>query len=472
MDIKNKILLIWPWNPNHFRTHELFPIGLGHLANLISRDFFNLMILDCSLNDILPTSEQFKQALLDFHPDVVGISWWSNNTPIVETTIRSIKSTLPDALVCVGGPHATAIGHLLIKNDLIDFVFVGESEINFASLLKAISIYGGYPDESICKSIGGLIFKNSQGQYFSTEQSFVENLDNLGRIDYERLQLPAYHNQGYYYGGKLMKVNTEHSAPIVTSRGCPYNCTYCMGPILNGHKIRRNSIDHIIQTIEILYHDFGVKYLTIADDNFTFNPAWAEEVCLRIAHLSLSDLTIGTPNGVRMSRLTASLLYAMHSAGWKEITIAPESGSPRTLFAMRKKVDLGIVSKVVEMCHSADLKVSAFFIIGYPNETLEDIKLTEKFIYDVNFDFVGISIFQPLPGTVMFNKLVEDAIIPRGFIPGHYQEITFKHPFLSPEVLCDEYNRIWNDFRKFKGLPIKNRHVASIRAQDVVSTFI
>ena len=168
MDILNKVLLIWPWNPNHFRTHELFPIGLGHLANLISRDCFDLLILDCSLNDIPPTSEQFKQALLEFQPDVVGISWWSNNTTIVETTIRLIKSTLPNAIVCVGGPHATAIGHLLIKNNLIDFVFVGESELNFASLLKAISIYGGYPDESICKSIGGLIFKNSQGQISRT----------------------------------------------------------------------------------------------------------------------------------------------------------------------------------------------------------------------------------------------------------------------------------------------------------------
>ena len=206
------------------------------------------------------------------------------------------------------------------------------------------------------------------------------------------LQLPAYHNQGYYYGGKSAKESTERSAPIITSRGCPYHCNYCMGPTLNGRKIRRNSIDFIIQTIEFLYHDFGVKYLTIADDNFTFDPVWAEEVCLRIAHLSMSDLTIGTPNGVRMSRLTPSLLYAMRNAGWKEITIAPESGSPRTLTAMQKKLDLSIVPKVVALCHAADLRVSAFFIIGYPNETLEDIKLTEEFIFAIDFDFVGISI--------------------------------------------------------------------------------
>lgn len=468
----DKVLLIWPWNHNHFRTHELFPIGLGHLADQIPRDCFDLLILDCSLNDIPPTSEKFKQTLLDFHPDVVGISWWSNNTPTVEATIRVIKSTLPDVLVCVGGPHATAMGNLLIKNSLIDFVMVGEAELNFACLLEAISRHGGHPDRTVCKAIGGLIYKDSQGLNICTPQNFVENLDSLGRIDYERMQLPAYHTQGYYYGGKLAKVSNERSAPIVTSRGCPYSCTYCMGPTLNGRKIRRNSIDHIIRTIEILYHDFGMRYLTIADDNFTFDPAWAEEVCLRIARHSLHDLTIGTPNGVRMSRLTTRLLYAMRRAGWKEITIAPESGSPSTLSAMQKQLDLGIVPKVVEMCHTADLQVTAFFIIGYPNETMEDIALTEKFIYAVDFDFVGISIFQPLPGTAMFNKLVEESVIPIGFVPGHYQEVTFKHPFLAPALLCDEYNRIWNDFREFKGLPIKNRKVATIRVVDVVSTFI
>ena len=468
----NKVMLVWPWNPVHFRTHELFPIGLGHLANHIPRDRFDLLILDCSLNDISPTSDQFKKTLLDFHPDVVGVSWWSSNTPTVEATIRVIKSTLPDTLVCVGGPHATAMRHLLIQNSLIDFVLVGESEHNFASLLNAIATQGGYPGETVCKAIGGLVFKNAQAQIFSTPQSFVQDLDSLGRIDYERMQLPAYHSQGYYYGGKLVKISSERSAPIITSRGCPYRCTYCMGPTLNGRKIRRNSIEYIVRTIEILYHDFGVRYLTIADDNFTFNAAKAEEVCLRIAQLSLPDLTIGTPNGVRMSRLTTSLLNAMRRAGWKEITIAPESGSPRTLEAMHKQMDLSIVPKIVEMCHAADLKVTAFFIIGYPNETLEDIALTEKFIYATDFDFIGISIFQPLPGTAVFNQLVEDGVIPLGFCPGHYQEVTFKHPFLPPELLCDEYNRIWNNYREFKGLPIKNRQVASIRVEDVVSTFI
>ena len=467
----SKLLLIWPWNPDHFRTHEIFPIGLGHLAKHIPIDRFELMLLDCSLNDIAPNSEKFKKILLEFRPDIVGVSWWSGNTPTVETTIRVIKSTLPGALVCVGGPHASALGNLLIKNSLIDFVLTGESEINFARLLEAISIYGGYPDESVLKTINGLIFKNANGQLFSSPQSFVDNLDSLGRIDYERLQLPAYHNQGYYYGGKFAKQVNQRSAPIISSRGCPYPCTYCLGPKLNGRKIRRNSIEFIIRTIEILYYDFGTRYITIADDNFTFYPSWAQEVCVRIAQLALPDLTIGTPNGVRMSRLNPTLLDAMRRAGWKEITIAPESGSPKTLFEMKKHLDLSIVPKVVEMCHDSDLKVTAFFIIGYPNETLEDIYLTEKLIYTVNFDFVGISIFQPLPGTAIFNKLVEQQTIPIGFIPGHYQQVTF-HSLIPPNILCQEYNRIWNNFREFKGLPIKNRQIATIRTNNIISTFI
>ncbi|MBK8793193.1 MAG: hypothetical protein IPN59_08525 [Holophaga sp.] len=103
------------------------------------------------------------------------------------------------------------------------------------------------------------------------------------------------------------------------------------------------------------------------------------------------------------------------------------------------------------------MKVSAFFIIGYPDETLEDIALTEKFILDTDFDFVGISIFQPLPGSKIYQSLVDQGTIPAGFIPGHYQEVTFPRKNIDNETLRDAYNQLWNRYREHKGMPIQNR---------------
>ena len=122
------------------------------------------------------------------------------------------------------------------------------------------------------------------------------------------------------------------------------------------------------------------------------------------------------------------------------------------------------------MFHEVGLQVTAFFIIGYPDETLEDIAQTREFIFGNDFDFVGVSIYQPLPGTDIYNRLVLANVIPRGFIPGHYQEVTYRRPNIDSEVLCRVYNDIWNGYREFKKLPILNRSVARIRNDMVISS--
>jgi radical SAM superfamily enzyme YgiQ (UPF0313 family) len=230
-----------------------------------------------------------------------------------------------------------------------------------------------------------------------------------------------------------------------------------------GRKVRRHSVGQITGVIRSLYHEYGVRYISIVDDNFTMHVRWAEEVCNAIAALGLPDLTLGTPNGIRMEPMTQGLAAAMARAGWKEVLIAPESGSPRTLREMRKQLDLGIVPGVVDLFHRVGIKVSAFFIIGYPGETMDDIAMTERFMFENRFDFCGISIFQPLPGTAIFQTLVSQRRIPENFVPGHYQQVTFQPAQIDKQTLCDEYNRLWNAYRESKGLPIKNRRIATVR---------
>ena len=98
-------------------------------------------------------------------------------------------------------------------------------------------------------------------------------------------------------------------------RGCPYTCTFCMGPLMTGRKVRRHSIERITGTIRTLYHEYGVRYISIVDDNFTMHVRWAEDVCNAIVALGLPDLTMGTPNGIRMEKMTESLAAAMARAG-------------------------------------------------------------------------------------------------------------------------------------------------------------
>ena len=413
-----KVMLVWPWKNLKGQALELFPIGLGYLVSNINLGRFEVRILDCVLDDIAPASETFANALNEFKPDIVGISWWSNTTPVVEDTIRVIRQLLPDVILMAGGPHLTGCGESVVAGRCVDFAFGGEAEVGCARLLEAIQDADGLPPTEVLAAIPGLIYRDGLGVRRNATD-FVQDLDLVRGIDYENLRLRDYHTRGYYYGAKLQK-KTELTAPIMSARGCPFHCTFCMAPQIDGRGIRRHSLEHVIDRIKTLYHDFGVRYVAIIDDNFTINKKWAMKVCNAISDLNFSDIAMDTqhPPGRHGHRTR----QAMKRAGWREMIIAPESGSKKTLKAMQKPVNIDQIPDFIRMFHDVGLQVTAFFIIGYPDETLEDIALTKKFIFENDFDFVGISFYQPLPGTDIYNRLVTENIIPKGFIPGHYQE--------------------------------------------------
>lgn len=465
---RTKVMLIWPWSQQHQRTLELFPIGLGYLVNNIDPTFFEVKILDCALDNLHPSSNEFRQALRDFQPEVLGVSWWSVNTPIVEETLRVAREEFPSVVLIAGGPHVTGRGETIVGCGAVHYAFHGEAERGTSALLATLREHGLKPPAAELATIPGLIYRDAFGVK-KTGRSLVENLDEVVGIDYELLRLREYHKIGYYYGAKLQKKD-ELTAPIMTARGCPFKCAFCMAPTIDGRRIRRHSLERVVKTVRRLYEDFGVRYIAIIDDNFTINTRWALKVCNAIADMKLEGLAMGTPNGIPLAGMNEELAKAMKHAGWREVMIAPESGSPRTLRAMNKPVHLEHVPKFISLFHNVGLQVSAFFIIGYPEETLEDIALTKRFIFDNEFDFVGISIYQPLPGTAIYDRLVAEGTIPQGFIPGHYQEVTFKRRGMDSGVLCDEYNRLWNEYRERRGMPIRNRAVASVREQLVVSS--
>src|SRR3974390_1434709 len=97
--MKNKVTLIWPWSHQHQRTLELFPIGLGYLINNVDHSRFDISLLDCALENLRPESEEFRERLLELEPDILGVSWWSLNTHVVEATLRVARELFPDIIL-------------------------------------------------------------------------------------------------------------------------------------------------------------------------------------------------------------------------------------------------------------------------------------------------------------------------------------------------------------------------------------
>ena len=401
---KTRILLVQPYG---FDISIVLPLALAYLDAQIDKDHFETKVLDCSLKGITADSEQFVNEVLEFKPDVVGVSMWSFVYPEGMALLKKTKSIVNNVITIVGGVHTSMNYEEVIKNENVDLLLRGEAEFTFPKLMEKIRNSEDYKD------IEGLVFKDKSNKIVNNKQhTLVENLDEIVRPNYESIDLAEYTRKGYSFKTKINK-----NAPVWLTRGCPYKCQYCSSPDLSGKDIRKHSLEYITSWVNHLYHDHGVRFINIIDDQFTFDVPYAKAVCKTIIKLNYTDLFFGTPNGVRMERGDTELWALMKDAGWKGVIIAPESGSPRTLKRMKKGLDPKIIPEVVKEIQSVGLFVHAFFIVGYPGETKEDLMDTRKMIIDSDVDSFSLFPFQALPGTPVFHTLVASGEISANYVP-------------------------------------------------------
>ena len=380
----------------------IFPLGLGYLANCVE-----LTILDCALEPL--TDRQIINAVAE--EDLVGVSVWGFNIQSARETIELVKAH-SDAVVVAGGPSA----HLC---PAVDHIISGEGEMSFKSLIESLT------------SGKGMGWDNKS----EPTCAFHDNLDDFGLIDYEILRLDQYITAGFKDWMYSLKDKFK-AAPVMATRGCPYHCAYCQGPVIMGRKVRKHSVNYIINTIEKLYLDHEIRQISFLDDNLTFDASWAKQLCEAIVFLKEKknyQINITTLNGVRVNRLDEELIILMKRAGWSEIVIAPESGSPDTLMRMKKTIDLADVDRKIDLIHKHKMNVAAYFMIGYPGDTVNDLELSKNYILNSNIDRAILNYFNPTPGTPIHEELLK-----AGKIDSRYDLIDYKSPGYVTEDLTRE----------------------------------
>ncbi len=406
--IKMRIALVWP---KGFDIEYVMPLPYGYLKSNLDEAKHIVQIFDCSLKSIRADSPEFRKLLEEFKPDVVGVSCWS---PTYEEGIRVLqvaKSINPKIVTVIGGAHASSYPDAIMKNDVVDYLFDGESELSFPVFLEELE--NQQPDWSKVK---GLVYRSVDGTTLVKNNSErEENMDIIKIPDYDAMNLLGYIKSGYRFN-----TTVKDNAPVWVTRGCPYRCQYCAAPQLNGRLIRAHSVEYMVNMVKFLYNERGIRQINIIDDNFTFDMKYAKEFCRAMIDLNLKDLHFGTPNGIRIQRTDFELLQLMKTAGWENVVVAPESGSVSTLQRMKKDLDPAIIKPKVEEIRKAGLKVHGFFIIGYPGDTISDIKDTIKMLRECRFNFFFLNNFQPLPGTPIYDELVNKGEIADGLLPKNY----------------------------------------------------
>ncbi len=370
-------------------THTINPpLSLAYLIPNVKK-YAQIKVLDClkenySFND-------FKNFVKKYKPDVIGFTAFTMEIDSVFKCAQITKKLNPKIYTIVGGPHASTFPENILSNKNIDFAFISEAEKTFPKLLRQIK-----ENKFNLKKINGIGYRDKKENISLNPAKLEMNLDTLSFPDFDAMNFEEY--------PKLYLARKHPSIPILTSRGCPFNCTFCTGYKISGKKFRARSPENIIQELKILKQKYKIKEFQIWDDNFTLDKKRAIKFCNLLIKEKL-NLIWWCPNGVRMETLDYELLKKMKDSGCYAIVLGIESGSLKIQKDMNKNLDFKKLKEVVNIAHKLKLRTQGFFIIGYPTETKEDILKTIKLAKSLPLNRATFGLFQPLPGSDIYNEL-------------------------------------------------------------------
>ena len=388
-----QILLVTPISDTHYVVP---PIGLGYLASALRKNgFTDVGVLDCIKEKY--NFKDFENFIKKEKPEVVGFQVFSFDFARVKRSIGIVKRINPSAVVVVGGPHVSTTRDIVLKElEGADFGIWGEGEENLPLLMKKILNKDNIP----FSDIPGLIWKD-KNEIRVNERKFIENLDSLEFPAWDLLRPDTYPDnpQGAFY--KNFPI-----APISTSRGCPYQCTFCASYTNMGRKLRLRNIKNVLDEMELLYNDYNIREFHIIDDMFNLYKNRVKDFCQGLRERKLK-VSYTFPNGLRLNTLDRETLTLMKETGAYAFTVGIESGSQPILNHMKKELDLKFIEEKVNLINEVGLEPSGFFIIGYPAETKDDIERTIKFAKSLKLKRAHFANFLPLPGTEATARLLE-----------------------------------------------------------------
>ncbi len=421
-----KILLVRP--PISFYQGSIppmmsIPIGLLSIAALLERTGFSVEIYDAQVNLNSPISEFDDEFLMgdsweivnniisNKQADVVGISCgFSTQLSNTLKLARIVRDCLPNSIIITGGPHASVMpSDLLNSASPINLVCIGEGEATMLDLIQTVSNKG-----DISSIPGTASWTGNQIRYNPLRPHIME-LDDLPFPAYHLVEMEHYFRlfeTGYYNRPTAFRSGFNRAVSVVTSRGCPFNCIFCSIHLHMGKKWRGNSADYISAHIDILVNKYNVKHIHFEDDNISYSRARFEKIINKISNF---NITWDTPNGIRVDTLSEPLVKACKQSGCTYLVFGVESGNQNTLNKIiDKKLDLSAVKKAAAWCKNFNLDSMAFYVIGFPGESANNMRDTTSFALDLyrKFDVKPyLFVATPLPGTRLEKVLIEQNII-------------------------------------------------------------
>jgi len=384
--------------------------------------------------------EVIEQRIIDSAPDIIAISnmfsWQISNA---FRMAKIAKKSCSNAIVVIGGPHASSFPEETLKESGIDYVVMGEGEERFYEFLMAIN----NKEVAIQGVLGKIEDKKLLKPNKKVPISFIKKLDDLplpayDMVDvdrYMKLQSNGFSPRPYEWG--------KRSFTLLTSRGCPHQCVFCSIQATMGYKWRHHSPDNVQKHINLIVEKYGCDFIHFEDDNFTHDPERYDEIINTLIKRK-KKIRWDTPNGIRGDTWTLERVKKTKESGCQYLTVAIESGVQNVIDkVVKKRLDLKQVSKLMNYCRRVNLRLNAFYVIGLPGETKEDIlktldyALTSYKKYNVT---PCINLAKALPGTELYENTVNNHL--------YEGELKFK----PNEIITNEFDPQWiaQQYNKFQ----------------------
>jgi len=405
-----KLLLVNPSQINVYGKSAVSSqphMGLAYIASVLEEAGHHVSVIDADFDKVNP--RRTGEIVSSRGIDAVGLT---ATTPVVESAIeiaRAVKQARPQAVVIIGGVHATVMPSTFEAEDAFDYIVQGEAEKTILELLRAIES-GEEPT-----GVPGLSFKKDGRRIRTGKRRPVEDLDSI--------PFPARHlfsSKQYRYPGTMY----APAFGIQTSRGCPARCSFCQTMEMCGQKVRFRSAASVVDEMETLIKKFKAREIHVWDDNFAASKERVFQIRDEIGRRGLKPL-ISFTSGIRVdTACDGRVLEAMREMGGYSIAFGVESGDQDILDRIQKGITLDQVRRAVSLAKKLGFEVWIFMMLGFPDDDERTMKRTIEFAKELDPHIVKFHILKPYPGSRVHEEMKRDGLI-GDFNYRHYGLHTF-----------------------------------------------
>lgn len=412
---------------------DLFELGQGRMT--IKNDKFIVGVNNES--EICDRIEQFD-------PDIVGIT--ANFTAYFQDVVdltHMITNRFDNIDIVLGGAHVSMDSKkILKKHSFINYIIRREGELTFLEFINARM----NPNTIDYRTIQGLSYRQGDTIFENEDRPLIPDINILPIPDRSLINLEFYKK----INKKILPYTRKvPAASIMTSRGCPFNCIFCSTKNMWERKFRPFSPQRVIEEIQYLYDEYGIREFCIQDDQFVVDNKRVESICNKVIDMKL-DVSFSIPAGTSIWKVDRKLLITMKKAGFYRLCFPIESGNEKTIKFIRKPINLKSVKDKIKIANKLGFWTSGNFIIGFPYEKIEDIKATIKYAYMSGIDFPIFFCAKPFRGAELYDIFVKEGLLKEVIHGSHPERSDYDSKYLSAKEINQLYQTAKNGVIKNK----------------------